>query len=322
VAQFVCDDRPIAAAEGASLLEALLAAGVPVAHSCRAGICQSCLVKATRGTPPPEAQVGLRPSLVEQGFFLACVAKSIDGLEISTDAAAGLSVPATITAVTTLGLNVVQVLVEPDEPFEYRAGQYVTLVRDDGLARSYSIASLPGSGPLEFHVRVLPHGRMSTWLATAPIGSRVELRGPAGECYYSPGQLDQPLILAGTGTGLAPLWGILRDALKHGHRGAIRLLHGARVGAGLYHVEQLEQLAAAHPNVDYSACVLEPDSSKALQGSLDTVLLDRVRSFAGHGVFLCGDPDLVLRMKRQIFLGGARLQDIRADAFVVAPAGS
>jgi len=318
MARIECDGQPVPVDAGETLLDALLRAGIPLPHSCRAGVCQSCLVKATAGTPPAEAQTGLRPSLAQQGFLLACMARPSDDLAISTDAAAGLTMAATITSVEPLAGDVVKVCVTPDAEFPFRAGQYVTLLREDGLARSYSVANLPGSGTLELHVRVLPGGQMSQWLASRPVGARVSLRGPNGECFYEPA-LEAPLVLAGTGTGLAPLWGVLHDALLAGHTGPIHVMHGARGPAGLYLVDELRALAAAHGNVAYSACVLEGADTGMTQGALDDILFARFPALAGHKVFLCGDPTLVLKMKRKAFLAGAKLSDIRADAFITAP---
>lgn len=318
MARIECDGRAVPVETGETLLDALLRAGIPLPHSCRAGACQSCLVKATSGSPPAGAQVGLRSSLAQQGFLLACMAHPVDDLAISTDAAAGLTVAATITDVDALAGDVVRVRVTPDAAFPYRAGQYVTVLRDDGLARSYSIANLPGEAALELHVRVLPRGQMSQWLASRPVGARVSLRGPNGECFYEPAP-EAPLVLAGTGTGLAPLWGVLNDALRSGHAGPIHVMHGARGPAGLYLVDELQGLAAEHANVAYSACVLDDARPGMTQGALDDVLFARFPSLNGHKVFLCGDPVLVQKMKRKAFLAGARLSDIRADAFITAP---
>jgi NAD(P)H-flavin reductase len=128
-------------------------------------------------------------------------------------------------------------------------------------------------------------------------------------------------VLAGTGTGLAPLVGILQDALRAGHRGPITLLHGARDAAGLYLVEELRALAERHARVTYLRCVLDGDAPwGALSGALDRVLLERFPSLAGHRVFLCGDAALVQALKRKVFLAGAALGDIRADPFILAPA--
>jgi NAD(P)H-flavin reductase len=88
------------------------------------------------------------------------------------------------------------------QPFAYRAGQYITLKRGDGLSRSYSLASLPTDETLELHVRLAPHGRMSGWLFNeAREGDAIMLRGPAGDCFYTTGKIDQPMLLVGTGTG-------------------------------------------------------------------------------------------------------------------------
>lgn len=318
-----CGDARIELREGETVLEGLLRAGVQVPNGCRAGACRACLVRATAGAPPAASQIGLRPKHKAEGYFLACSAKPAEDLAISLEAAAALEVPARVSAVELLGRDVARVMVVPEAPFPYRAGQFVTLSREDGLARSYSIASLPEAGDaLELHVRRLPDGRMSPWLCDpSNVGARVRLRGPEGECVYEPGAPEQPIVLAGTGTGLAPLVGILQDALRAGHRGRIALLHGARDAGGLYLVQELRALAERHANVTYLRCVLGGDAPYgALTGALDRVLLERFPSLAGHRVFLCGDAALVQALKRKVFLAGAALGDIRADPFILAPA--
>ncbi len=229
--------------------------------------------------------------------------------------------PGQISGVASLGSDVVRVEVTLETPLPYRAGQYVTLLRPDGLARSYSVANVPdeNSSRLEFHVRVLPGGQMSGWLASGPVGAAVSVRGPNGECFYQADDPDASLVLAGTGTGLAPLWGILHDALAGGHRGPIQLLHGARTPEGLYLTEELRTIASVHPQVTYAGCVLDGATGDLIPGALDDVLFARVPDPGGQQLFLCGDPGLVQKMKRRAFLAGARLADIHADAFVTAP---
>jgi NAD(P)H-flavin reductase/ferredoxin len=317
-----CDGRELELGPDENVLDALLAAGVAVASSCRVGACQACLVRATGGAPPAAAQLGLKESLRAQGYFLACQARLTEDLELTARGAAALEVRARITAITELAPDVLRVLLAPVAPFTYRAGQYLTLVREDGLARAYSLASLPeqDGGRLELHVRVMAGGSMSGWLASgAALGQTVRLRGPTGECFYTPGQSAQALVLAGAGTGLAPLWGILRDALAAKHAGPIELWHGARNPEGLYLRDELAQLAAEHANFRYQPCVLEGDGRAGVaSGRLDELLLRAVPSFAKRRVYLCGDAALVQQLKRKVFLSGAALSEIHADAFVGA----
>ena len=297
---------------GESTLDALLRSGAAVSYSCKAGSCGSCMLRAVEGAIPEKAQTGLKDSWKARGYFLACVCHPEDNLTCApVDADAQVS--AHILSIDPLSADVVRVRLTTDAAFDFRAGQYLTMVRPDGLARSYSIASLPVEGFLELHIRCLPNGRMSEWVRNgARVGASVKVLGPSGDCFYVPGKPDQPLILIGTGTGLAPLYGILRDALAHGHNGPIHLLHGALRAEGLYLRDELTQLAAACANFEYTPSLFESD------GPIDQVVLKRYPKPAGSRAFLCGDPAIVQSLKKKLFLQGMDLKDIHADAFLPA----
>jgi CDP-4-dehydro-6-deoxyglucose reductase, E3 len=316
--RIVCDGREVEVRSGEHLLDALAQAGISIPSSCRVGACQACLVQATSGTPPAESQAGLKDSLRAQGYFLACQAKPTEDLELSLRGAVALEVPAVIADVERIAADVLRVTLAPGRPFAYSAGQFLTLIREDGLARAYSLASLPTESQLELHVRVLHRGAMSGWLGSpAALGSSVRLRGPTGDCCYVPGAPEQSLVLAGVGTGLAPLWGVLRAALAAGHHGNIELWHGARTPDALYLTDELTRLSVKHPNVSYHACALESLGPSAVTlGPLDELLLNAIPSFAERRVYLCGDAALVRILKRKVFLAGASLQRIHADPFV------
>lgn len=270
------------------------------------------MLRAVEGGIPATAQTGLKDSWKVRGYFLACVCHPEEDMTCApVDADA--QVPAHILSMDALSADVVRLRLGCDAPFEFSAGQYVTMVRADGLARSYSIASLPEEGFLELQVRCLPNGRMSEWIRKdAQIGDTVKVLGPSGDCFYVPGKPEQPLILIGTGTGLAPLYGILRDALSHGHSGPIHLFHGAMREEGLYLREELAELAAVKSNFEYVPSLLHSD------GPIDQVVLKRFPKPAGSRAFLCGDPSIVQALKKKLFLHGMELRDIHADAFLPA----
>jgi NAD(P)H-flavin reductase len=300
-----------------SVLDGLLRQGVNVPHSCRAGACQSCLMRAERGEVPTKAQVGLKETLKAQGYFLACACRPENALEVA-GAGAELRVPARITSLERLSDSVLRVRLRPEERFEYRAGQYVSLLRADGLARSYSLASLPHEEELELHVRRVDGGLMSGWLFDAArLGDVLDLQGPTGECFYVPGRPEQPLLLAGTGTGLAPLYGVVRDALAQGHTGPIWLFHGAVEASGLYLVEELRALQSRYSQLRYRPSVLRgPERIGVSVGALDGLLKEACPRPVGWRAFLCGAPDLVLSLRKKLFLAGLSLKEIHADAFL------
>lgn len=313
--RLVFDGRAVETADGQTVLAALDAAGVKIDSSCRAGICQSCLVQKVEGDLPAAAQAGLTPAQQAQGLFLACVCTPTGPLSIAPAGAARHRTEASVRSLDRLSDSVLRLRLDPAGPFPYRAGQFVSLVLD-GLVRSYSLAGQPERDDfLELHVRILPDGRMSQRIANdlAP-GSRLTVAGPAGGCFYDGVDPDQPLVLAGTGTGLAPLWGILNDALARGHRGPIRLYHGALSAGGLYLVDEIRAVARQHPTLEYLPCVRGEDGSGDL---VHTVMAREAAPNAGW-YFLCGDPVLVAKLRKSLFLAGARRERIRADAFVKA----
>jgi ferredoxin-NADP reductase len=88
--------------------------------------------------------------------------------------------------------------------------------------------------------------------------------------------------------------------------------------SGLSRSDELSALAAAHPNFTCLPAVWEDGES----GDIAALLK---RRFAQHPakttrVFLCGAPDLMNSLRRQVFLQGAASSHIFVDPFVVAPA--
>jgi NAD(P)H-flavin reductase/ferredoxin len=302
--------------QGESVLDCLLRNGVAISHSCKAGACQSCLVKGS-GLIPDIAQRGLRDTLRAQGYFLSCSLQPSADITV-TPVGADQRVPARISSLDALNSSVLRVRLRTETPFDYHAGQFVTMFREDGLARSYSLASLPHENELELHVRIIPGGAMSEWLSHhAAPDTPVWLQGPSGNCFYAPAKTSEPLLLAGAGTGLAPLYGIVRDAIRQGHTGDIWLFHGALAPSGLYLTHELAELDRSQPNFHYVRSVLRDDDlSGAEVGELSHCILSRFPSLTGWKGYVCGDPVLVNLLRKKMFLAGMASKAIYADAFL------
>lgn len=317
------ENRTIEIASGQTVLAALDAAGIRLDRSCRAGVCQSCLVQAVDGTIPAKAQEGLPRALKAQGYFMACVCIPETSMSIIPADAVRQRTAVSVAAIDQLSDTVLRLRLIPESTFSYRAGQFLNLVTPDGLVRSYSIASLPDSDPfLELHIRLIPDGRMSGYLQThVAVGDALEIQGPAGSCTYAGIDPDDSLVLAGTGTGLAPLWGVLRDALSQGHRGPIALYHGALTPSGLYLADELRRLQERHGNFSYRPCVRDGGvhgEGGGATGDLIAAVTTAPVDPKAAAYFLCGDPALVRKMKKTLFLNGARLDRLHADPFVAA----
>ncbi|QDR43067.1 iron-sulfur-binding ferredoxin reductase, partial [Pseudomonas aeruginosa] len=129
-----------------------------------------------------------------------------------------------------------------------------------------------------------------------------ELRG--GALRYEPDWQERPLLLMAAGTGLAPLWGILREALRAEHQAPIQLLHLAR---DHYLASELAELAGRHPQVRVNLV-----SAAQLPSALADLRLVPRRSVA----LLCGQPASVERFARHLYLSGVPRSQTLADLFL------
>jgi ferredoxin-NADP reductase len=277
-------------------------------------------MQADDGTLSNAATLPLKPSQREAGYFLSCQCQVVDTLTVRQEdrwgAVAVLDQRQLSDRVTRLDLECA--------PFDFRPGQFVNLQHPNGAVRSYSIASLPSDDHLELHVSLVDGGQMSPWLCSrVDVTDILRVQGPAGDCFYTVGSPEQTILMVCTGTGLAPLWGVLRDAVDRGHTGDIHLLHGGRTAANLYMVDVLRDYAHKHENVHYHPCVKDDPAFAATTevetGTLESVLASLFSSTVGMRAFLCGNPDMVASVRKQIFLAGADYRDISADPFVLAP---
>lgn len=303
-----------------TVLDCLQRHGCDVSFSCKAGACQSCLMQADAGEPPAAAQAGLKPGLKQQGYFLSCQWRPENDVTVTTCGIDTTSMPATISNVSDLNHNTKRVQLITTGPLACIPGQYISLINPDNVTRSYSIANRPDQdGYIELHIRYVPEGKMSGWIhSKAQSGDTVHIRGPIGSCCYTrEAQRDFPMLLAGTGTGLAPMLGIIRDALAHKHRGPILLVQGALRAEDLYYVDMLRALENDTEQFTYLPCVRDYKGRSGLQtGDIEDITLGQLPTAKNPHVYLCGAPDFVNAVKRKIFLAGVALAHIYTDAFL------
>jgi NAD(P)H-flavin reductase/truncated hemoglobin YjbI/ferredoxin len=312
--------------EGEDALRGLMRGGASVAYSCRKGTCQTCMLHAVSGDPGEASKRGMREELRSRGYFLPCIAHPAEDVVATRPDPSALSVRMHVQQKSMVAADVARLLLEPETNFTAKPGQFVNVARGDGASRSYSIASVIAEDYfVELHVRRTPSGSLSPWLVDdVSVGDVLTVDGPHGECVWDAseaGALDRPLLLIGTGTGLAPLWAIARAALFAGHRGGIALFHGARERSGLYLHRELELLAREHERFTYTGCV-SAKSAGELEGVFAGRALDAAKQrhseLEGWAVYLAGLPAMVHDARRWAVSAGVDRAQIKADPFEFA----
>ena len=195
--------------------------------------------------------------------------------------------------------------------FDYRAGQHVKLGLG-GVSRTYSLASAPHEGHLEFFIELVPGGGLSERLRGVTPGATVELAPRAkGGLTLDPERSSH--LMVATVTGVAPYISLLRD---HFHGGAAGqrfiILVGASHADEHAYGEELDAMAARPGHVlSHVATVSRPDEPRnaGWQGATGRVDEHAAAAPARYGlapddtaVYACGNPGMVAKVERE--LGG------------------
>jgi NAD(P)H-flavin reductase/ferredoxin len=288
---------------GTGLLEALNSHGTGVPSSCRAGHCHTCRVRCVAGLPHDQRPHALPASEYAQGWRLACQCQVSGDLEIVPYNAKADGTDACVSDLQWLSSQVLRVRLAPVRPVRYQAGQHVVVWTPNGVARPYSLAGLPGEAPwLELHVQC---GRPGAFVAVAralKVGDHLRLGEVlGGPLHYDPAWASRPLWLLASGTGLAPLWAVLREALRQGHAEAIRLVHMAAPGEH-YLEGELQALAARHANLELDMRAPVAD-------------LNDLRPVRHTIALACGAPALVEAIGKRLFMAGLPRGQLLTDTF-------
>lgn len=308
-----------------TLLEALINNNIPISYSCLAGRCGTCRCKVLEGQIiGPTAAEG---RLAQHGnYVLACQS------HVQTESIIEIPEPDEIVCHPTKTLKAVVSAYEPlstdirrlrlklDKAFAYSPGQFVNLGfwQTEGT-RPYSMAGIASDQELEFHIRIVIDGRVTSKLdQLLKLGSTVKINGPLGASYLRTKQAN-PMLCVATGTGLAPILSIIRGALESGMLNKIHLIFGAHTENDFYYLERLAQLAQQYKNFSYKLCAIHVTKNKHyFQGMVTEAIMKYFPDLYGWRIYLAGAPAMVEAASLACTKRGADVDHIYADAFYPA----
>lgn len=296
--------RVIEVEPGANLLDALCAAQVPISYSCRAGRCGTCRCSMGDGTV-----------LACQTFLTEpCTVEIPEPDEVVVHPAR--IVKATVQSIETLTHDIRRLVLKPARPIEFSPGQYAQLQFTPEHARPYSMAGLAGEATLEFHVRVVPGGRVSGYVAdTLRPGDAVRVSGPLGTAYLRR-KHEGPMLCVAGGTGLAPILSILRGAIAARMPNPVHLYVGARSPRDVYGLDELLALQGRHPALRLHIVVASGGAAREQRCGLVTEAIEQdLGDLSGWRAYLCGSPPMVEAATVLVRRLGLVPGQVHADAF-------
>lgn len=187
-----------------------------------------------------------------------------------------MTIQCKVKSIKPLASNTYQILLHPETPVAFKAGQYLMVVMGEKDKRPFSIASSPcrHEGELELHIGAAEHNAYALEVVEAMqnalvTGSQIEIDAPHGDAWLKEDS-ERPLLLIAGGTGFSYVRSILDHCIAQNRQSAIYLYWGARDESQLYAKSELSDIAAKYQNVHFVPVIEDVDAD--WQGKVGNVL--------------------------------------------------
>lgn len=202
----------------------------------------------------------------------------------------------------------------PDGRFHYTPGQYITIFFEGAsqmAGKAYSLAGLPGDQHHQIIVKNI--GEFSGRLCALKPGDTFECSSGYG--HLNP-ETDRPLVCITGGTGVSPVWSIIREGLAHNPDRQVKLIESYKSVSAMPLRRHVRQHALRHKNLTVHTHITRqsapPKSMK--KGRVD--LEEYLKDVAEDAVYIvCGSVDFVRSMWQTLTARGVPAHDISAESF-------
>lgn len=291
--------------ENETVLEAALKQGITLPYSCRDGVCGVCKGKVVKGEVDYGKHQASTLNAAEKaaGMALFCCAKPKSDLVIECREVSTLNdipvklLPTRVHKLVKLADDVMVIYLKlpASERLQFLAGQYVDILQKSGKPRSFSLANAPHDDEfLELHVRNITGGSFTHHVFTEMKERDIlRIKGPLGT-FFLREDSEKPIIFVASGTGFAPIKGIIEHALYIGIKRPMHFYWGARKLADLYMLDKAkkwESLGIKFTPVLSDA--LPEDNWKGRTGFVHKAVMEDYADLSGHQVYACGAPVVV-----------------------------
>jgi CDP-4-dehydro-6-deoxyglucose reductase, E3 len=315
-----------------TVLQAAIDAGINLPYGCRNGACGSCKAKLISGKVmhTDYQSSAMSDSELAAGNTLLCCAMALEDLTISCREVGGLSgikprfLPARVAKKEQLAHDVfaLHLQLPASERLQFLAGQYIEFILKDGQRRSFSIANAPhDSDFIQVHIRIIPNGVFTNYVANELQEKTImRIEAPMGS-FFLREDSDKPIIFIATGTGIAPIKGIIDHMLHNNIKRDITLYFGARHLEDLYLNDLCEKWAVFTPNLSYVPVLSKPkpgDKWLGKTGYVQDAVLQDFQDFSAYQVYACGSPNMIADARALFIKNGLPEDEFFSDAFTFA----
>jgi len=194
--------------------------------------------------------------------------------------------------------------------FEFKAGQFVTIkMQKDDIKRmkSYSILSNPSKkDELNFCIKIIPDGFASGIFEKTEVGNEFPVKGPFGHFTFKEDADVEEHFLIGTGTGLAPIYSMVKEYAKKMPHKKFTILVGYRYIRNVTFDEELRKMEEECPNFTYKVSITREPWDR-LNGRVYEHL---PKDVSNKKFYICGLKEMVIDTRDKLYAAGVSKENV------------
>jgi NAD(P)H-flavin reductase/ferredoxin len=305
-----------------TVLDAAQRAGYDLPYSCRKGVCGTCKGQIVSGEVRAYAGDALSGKEQAERHVLYCQTRPRSDLEIAprsiekADPFARKTLTARVFRLVRLADDVMLVHLRypAGQRVRFKAGQYLTILLDNGERRDFSMANPPQeSDGAQLHIRHVQGGVFTSYVfEQLKRGNHVRVEVPDGG--FTLRESDKPILFVAGSTGFAPIKSMIEDAFTKGIDRDMTLYWGARQRSGLYS-DLPEKWAAQHPRFRYVPVISDAVEPGIRHGLVHQAVLEDHPSLAEFQAYVCGVSALCRAARKDFRAAGLPVREFFIDTF-------
>jgi ring-1,2-phenylacetyl-CoA epoxidase subunit PaaE len=212
----------------------------------------------------------------------------------------------------------------------YKAGQFLTFLislHGHEVRRSYSMSSAPDvDEDPSITVKRIPNGEISRyWIDTVQVGDTFETLPPSGKFTMDENGSDRDIILIGAGSGITPLFSLLKHTLAKNTSNRVTLIYASRNTKNTLFWDEIEAWRKRHPEQLKVIHIHSQPSEEwnGLRGRINNTRLEHLINTSLQfdrkeaRFFICGPFDLMRSTEITLHFLGFTNAQIRKENFVI-----
>lgn len=221
-----------------------------------------------------------------------------------------------IEKVTPFNDAVYQVLLKPETAFDFKAGQYLSVVMGEKDKRPFSIASAPNAELIELHIgAAVSESYPMQVVERLKTSTHIDIEAPAGDAYLR-SDSHRPRILIAGGTGFSYIKSIVEQQIATGETINTKLYWGCRNEEAMYYQDIAHKWHTENEWLEFIPTIEQ--ASDTWQGK-QANLLEQIKhdfiSLNGYDIYIAGRFDMVGAARELFRELGVEEAHLYGDAF-------